>query len=124
MVTRFEDALKRAVIEIEGVTKEIVASAIDLTADSIVNGSSYTGSPGQPADLRNGQWTTQRLSDWYAVISTASKSARSVEDGMSYKYGKPLTKLHSDIGGFHSALATAAGFPKLVSVAVKRNKRA
>lgn len=120
-MVRFEDALKRAVIEIEGLTKDIVTTAVELTADSIVNGSSVTGSPGQPADLRDGAWKTQHLSDYYAVISTTAKSARSVEDGMSYKHGRPLTKLHSDIGGFHSALATAAAFPRLLSEAVKKN---
>lgn len=116
----FQDALKRAVIQIEVATKDVVTEAVALTADSIVNGSSVTGSPGQPSDLRKGAWKVQRLTDWYAVISTGAKSARSVEDGMSYKYGRPLTKLHSHVGGFHSALATAAGFPRLLSLAVKK----
>jgi hypothetical protein len=82
-------------------------------AQSIVFGSEITGAPGQPEDLRGGEWTTQYEGESSAVISTNDPSAPSVEDGISHLHGGPIT-LKSATGGFHSLLETRLNFDKLV----------
>jgi hypothetical protein len=99
--------------------KEIFDGIVDLAYESVVNGSLITGSPGQPSDLRDADpatgkdWVKEYDGDFSAVIGNADKSALSVEDGFSHKHGKPLTKLHSDVGGFQSVALTVNGYDKI-----------
>jgi hypothetical protein len=111
---------------LERTEKEIFDGIVDLAYESVVNGSAITGSPGQPSDLRDADPATGK--DWYkeydaplsASIANNDKSARSVEDGISYKHGRALTKLHSDVGGFHSVALTVLGYDKIAAEVVRR----
>jgi hypothetical protein len=93
--------------------REVFTRSVEAVAQSVVFGSEITGSPGQPEDLREGQWVTQYDGESTATISTDDPSARSVEDGISHLHGGPIT-LNSPIGGFHSVLQTRLGFEKIV----------
>jgi hypothetical protein len=93
--------------------REVFTRSVEAVAQSIVFGSEITGAPGQPEDLRGGEWTTQYEGESAAVISTNDPSAPSVEDGISHLHGGPIT-LNSPTGGFHSVLQTRLGFEKLV----------
>lgn len=92
--------------------------------ESIVNGSSLTGAPGQPADLREGQWTIAETGPDTTTVGTSEKSARSVEDGISYKHGgRLLKKLKSPLGGFHSTKLTHQNAEPLVKKVVNSVRR-
>lgn len=98
----------------------------ELAADSIINGSALTGSPGQPHDLADADPSSGK--DWEIVyegetsstIGNADKSARSVEEGFSHKHGRPLTKLKSPQGGFHSVAITHQNSDKIVASVIQR----
>lgn len=107
--------------KLERTEKEVFHAIVDLANESVVLGSPITGSPGQPADLRDGDWTTVYEGETSALISTSERSARSVEDGVSHKHGGvPLSKLHSPIGGFHSVGLTQQHFDKIVEEVIHR----
>lgn len=93
--------------------RELHSGVTDRVLESIVEGSPVTGSPGQPEDLRQGQWTRTDEGPLSSVVSTDDPSAPAVEDGISHFNGAPI-ELHSNIGGFHSIAATAMHFDKLV----------
>lgn len=120
MVSVFLKQLAEFSKKVERTEEEVFHAFVDEMADVIVNGSPITGSPGQPHDLRDGDWTTRYESDTVAVISTSEPSARSVEDGISYKHGRPLTKLKSPVGGFHSLKTAVAGSDKVLIHVVRR----
>ncbi len=103
---------------------QIVREVTDIAFGSIVNGSLLTGSPGQPDDLRDGDWVESFPSQTSGKISTSEPSARSVEDGISYKFGTPLTKLKSEIGGFHSLALTHQNADKIIGAVIQRVRRA
>lgn len=98
--------------------RDVHADTVDLALESIVNGSSLTGAPGQPEDLRQGQWavTSESLD---SKISTTDSSAQAVEDGISHFNGHPITLDHPG-GGFHSVALSRLGFDKLATAAVNR----
>ncbi len=120
-ITTFGNGLSQEVAQLKELTHDVFTTAVDIVEDSVVNGNPLLGSPGQPEDLRDGDWVKSYENDWVAVIQTSEKSARSVEDGISYKYGVPLTKLKSDKGGFHSVKATETNFEDVVRLAAFRN---
>ncbi len=101
----------------------------ELAAESIINGSTITGAPGQPSDLRDADpstgkdWQIVYEGDTNATIGNADKSARSVEDGISHKHGRPLTKLKSGDGGFHSVALTHQHADKLIAEVIRRVKK-
>jgi hypothetical protein len=99
--------------------RAIFTGSVEAVAQSVVFGSEITGSPGQPEDLRRGEWVTQYEGESTAVISTDDPSAPSVEDGISRFDGSPI-KLKSPIGGLHSVLQTRLNFDKLVDDVAQR----
>ncbi len=119
MVNRFSADLTGFGIECKTIIKEVFDGVVALVGESIVVGSGITGAPGQPEDLRDGDWRMAPEGELVALVSTDDKSARSVEDGISYKYGTPLKKLKSSLGGFHSVKLTHAGGDKIVASVVR-----
>lgn len=100
-------------------TKAIQDGVVELATESVVNGSTLTGAPGQPEDLRE-KFQTVPESDTSAIVGVTDPSARSVEDGISYAFGGVPAKLHSAIGGFHSFKLTEAALPRLAQTMVQR----
>jgi hypothetical protein len=89
-----------------------------LMRDSIVDGSSITGAPGQPraeGDLA-ASWTLT-LTETSAQVSTPSPYAIQNEDGVK-EGGKPYVQ-RSAVGGRHSVRLTRLGLPKLVRAAAQ-----
>ncbi len=86
----------------------------DALHESIKEGSSTTGSPGQPVQLSDLKlsWHLRHLEPFLAQTSTPSLYARNIEEGIG-SGGKQLT-LRSEVGGFHSVKTTRVGFQKLV----------
>jgi hypothetical protein len=111
---------KQMLIRLKETDEKILKSVVEMSFDSIVNGSAETGSPGQPRDLREpGAWKIT-YGKGFARIFTKDKSARSVEEGISRKYGGPIT-LKSDIGGFHSLKHTRKSIRKLLAKAAAQH---
>lgn len=116
--------------ELEQTERFVFRYVVELSAESVINGSALTGAPGQPADLRDADpssgkdWQIVYGADNSAVIGNADKSARSVEDGISYRWGTALTRLHSDVGGFHSVALTHANADKIIVEVVRRVRKA
>ncbi len=109
---------RKLAASVDAIRKDVAA----LAHDSIVSGSHATGSPGQPHDLREGQWTVAETGPDTTTVGTSDPSARSVEDGISHKYGGPIT-LKSPIGGFHSVKLTHQNIGPLVKKAVDDVRR-
>lgn len=116
-ITTFGNGLSQEVRELTELVHEVFTTAVDIVDDAIVNGSQPLGSPGQPHDLRDGDFVKTYENPWSAVIQTSEKSARSVEDAISYKFGTPLKKLKSPIGGFHSVRIVELNFDKAFEMA-------
>lgn len=93
---------------------------VELAHNSLVYGSAMTGAPGQPADLREGQFKIIRESELETTVATDDPSARSVEDGISYKHGGVPITLHSPIGGFHSLALTEQHGDKIIEAVTRR----
>jgi hypothetical protein len=111
---------KQMLIRLKETDEKILKSVVEMSFDSIVNGSHETGSPGQPRDLREpGEWNIT-YGKGFARIWTRDKSARSVEEGISRKYGGPI-ELKSDIGGFHSVKHTRRAIRKLLAKAAAQH---
>lgn len=113
MTIRGDFGLKDFGVKLRRLEWEVFKHVVAAAHESIVNGSTITGSPGQPADLREGKWTLQLESEDVAILSCAEPSARSVENGISRYDGHPI-KLKSAVGGFHSVGQTEQHFDKLV----------
>lgn len=118
MVT-WKSNLKILIPEMDYDIKEIREGVAVICFESIVFGSAATGAPGQPDDLREGQWTLADTGPDTTTISTDDPSARSVEDGISYKFGGPI-ELKSPIGGFHSVKLTHQNAERIVEPVVLR----
>jgi hypothetical protein len=103
---------KQVLVRLKETDENILRTLVDLMYYSIVYGSHETGSPGQPHDLREGQWQVT-IGNGFARIFTKDKSARSVEEGISRKYGGPI-ELKSHLGGFHSVKHTKRHVRKLL----------
>lgn len=117
MVTTWKSNLKVFIPEMEYDIKQVREGVAVECFESIVFGSASTGAPGQPDDLREGQWSVADDGPDSTLISTADPSARSVEDGISHKFGGPIT-LKSPIGGFHSVKLTHQNAERLVEPVV------
>lgn len=116
--------------ELRTTERMIFREVTELAAESIIHGSTLTGSPGQPTDLKDEdpttgkEWQTIYENENTALIGNADPSARSVEDGISYRHGgRPLTKLKSGGGGFHSLALTYQNADKIIAEVVRRVKR-
>jgi hypothetical protein len=103
---------KQMLVRLKETDEKILHSVVEQSFDSIVNGSMETGSPGQPRDLRD-KWKIT-YGKGFARIFVNEKSARSVEEGISLKFGGAIT-LKSDIGGFHSIKKTKSKIRKFLA---------
>ncbi len=118
MVSRFAAGLSKFDLKCRATVVQVFDGVVSLVGESIVVGSGITGAPGQPEDLRDGDWRRAPEGELVALVSTKDKSARSVEDGISYKHGTPLKKLKSSMGGFHSVKLTVAAGDRIVQSVV------
>lgn len=107
---------KQVLIRLKETDEKVLKTVVEIAKDSIVNGSALTGAPGQPHDLRD-KWKVT-IGKGFARIHINEKSARSVEEGISRKYGGPI-KLKSPIGGFHSVKLTRSSIRKILAQAVE-----
>ena len=92
----------------------------ELLYESVVNGSSITGAPGQPVQkgqLRTG-WQLTFPKKMFSSLLTKVIYALGIERGKDPRTGKNLT-LRSQVGGFHSVKLTRAGFKKIILAAMK-----
>ena len=92
----------------------------ELLYESVVEGSSITGAPGQPVQkgqLRTG-WQLTFPRKMFSSLLTKTIYAPGIELAKSMKTGKTLT-LRSSVGGFHSVKLTRAGFKRIVLAAMK-----
>jgi len=119
MVSTFSTDLGKFDLKCKATVAQVFDGVVALVGESIVIGSGITGAPGQPEDLRDIEWRRLPEGELVALVSTTDKSARSVEDGISYKYGTPLKKLKSNLGGFHSVKLTHAAGDKIVASVVR-----
>ena len=97
---------------------EIFERVVELSYESIANGSNITGAPGQPidtGDLRS-SFQVKRPRPRYASIVTKKAYAPVIEAGE--RKGKPIV-LRSQVGGFHSVKLTIAGMERIVRVAAE-----
>lgn len=119
---RFADGLKAFQVKAERVTSEVFVNSVSSAKDSITDGSTLTGAPGQPVDTGTlkASWQMVMESPTSAIIGTNLVYAPSIEDGVSYAHGgKPLVK-RSEVGGWHSVALTIAGFQRLVAEEVRK----
>lgn len=119
MVSRFAAGLSAFDLKCKATVAQVFDGVVSLVGESIVVGHGVTGAPGQPEDLRDGAWRRAPEGALVALVSTKDKSARSVEDGISYKHGTALKKLKSSMGGFHSVKLTHASGDKIVAAVVR-----
>jgi hypothetical protein len=112
----FTDQVRRFSEGVRVKSQAAFVRVVELTRESIVDGSALTGAPGQPVDTGylKASWQTVFESPTSAVIGTNTVYAPAIEDGVG-RHG-PLT-LRSQVGGFHSVAQTRANFPRIVVAA-------
>lgn len=124
----FGSDLRKFQRKVEQRAQAVRNGCVTEVARSLNEGSELTGAPGQPVapdappggrKLR-GSFEEKIHSAALAEVSTTIPWAPDVEDGM--KDGKPM-QLRSDVGGFHSAKLTRAGFPRIVRHVMEEVKR-
>ena len=123
MSTYWKSKKKQFLVRLKETDEGILRTTVDLARDSIVFGSAETGSPGQPEDLRGPDKWRITYGKGFARLFINDKSARSVEEGISQKFGGPIT-LNSPIGGFHSVKHTKKSIRKILTKAVALHKGA
>ncbi len=99
--------------------KAIFLRWVDLIFDSVVDGSSVTGAPGQPVQIANLKRSWQKVleAEFEALVITNSPYAPGIEDQVG-SLGQTIT-LRSAVGGFHSVKLTRAGATKLLRQAAR-----
>lgn len=124
-MSSFSDQIRAFSEKVQKRTDDVFANIVNATADSIVNGSPVTGSPGQPVgqygpgyhpgevggDLK-ASWQISEVTPTSALISTNSEHAVQNEYGISATDGPYFQR--TSIGGRHSVAHTIAGFQKIV----------
>lgn len=128
-MTTFSEQGRASSLELVAGSQAAFVRTVQLTRDSIVDGSAITASPGQPVGqygpgyqpgkvggTLKASWQTEFLSPTEAIIATNVPYAQPIEDGIG-PHGD-LT-LRSTVGGFHSVKQTVAGFPLIVEEAVR-----
>lgn len=111
---------KQMLVRLKETDEGILKTTVELARESVVFGNAEYGSPGQPTDLRD-KWKIT-YGTGFARLFVNERSARSVEEGISLKYGGPI-KLHSDEGGFHSVKQTKKSIRKILVKAAAANTR-
>jgi hypothetical protein len=107
-------------LDLEGKVDAVHKGVVNRVFDSVVYGSLESGSPGQPEDLRQGQWQVTDEGENQTLIWTDDPSARSVEDGISYLHGGVPITLNSPIGGSHSVALTDQNGDRIIEKEVQR----
>jgi hypothetical protein len=104
--------------------------SVNMAAESIINGSAVTGSPGQPVkdDVLRNSWVTEKLTPTHATITVpgsapASDWVMQNEDGIA-RPGGGVYNLISPVGGRFSIAKTVAGFGRIVDAAVAKQGQA
>jgi hypothetical protein len=115
-MTSFRDQMRAETALRINAFGETFVRAVQLTTESIVEGSPITGAPGQPVRTGNlkASWQTSFESPLSARISTNVEYALPIEEGVG-RFG-PLT-LRSAVGGFGSVKLTVANFDRVVEQA-------
>ena len=116
----FEAQIARFTAKVDGRIEKLHLRCSELLNESVVEGSSITGAPGQPVQkgqLRGSFQLTfpKRL---FSSLLTKLVYAPGIELGKDMRSGKTLS-LRSAVGGFHSVKLTRAGWNKLVRMALK-----
>lgn len=120
------DNWERAIEDFEAkVQKRIVQLHARLAfamRDSVVDGSSVTGAPGQPVDTGNlrASWQLTFPSPLLARLVSSATYAEAIENGVG-PHGPMI--LRSEVGGFHSVKMTRSAFPKLTDRIVREVAR-
>lgn len=117
----FADEIRQWTEKVKAREQAVFDGVVQALHASIVEGSTVTGSPGQPVAIDgHGElkesWEVVRESPDVAVIATDVEYAPEIELGV--RQGKALT-LRAPVGGFHSVALTVAGFDKVVADVVK-----
>jgi len=112
-MTRFGDDLDRFNRKLREKPEEFIDRATDEVFNSIVNGSSLTGAPGQP--VRSGalkrSWVKRRTSPGTSEVVTDSLYARTIED-LFGRFGQ--IQIRSAVGGGHSVKMTQAAWDRII----------
>lgn len=115
----FAADMRRFTIKVDSRRRDVYVSLATKVHESVKVGSPVTGAPGQPVDtgfLRN-SWILA-IGVLEAVISTNVEYAPGIEDGISQRWGTPMT-VRSSVGGFHSVKLTIAGANSLLAEALR-----
>lgn len=107
----FERDLAAFAAKTEAKRRAVFVNTVSAVKDSIVNGSSVTGAPGQPVQTANlkDSWDHEFAAGGEAAtIFTNVEYAPVIEDNVRG------ATLRSQVGGFHSVKLTVAGFDRLV----------
>lgn len=123
----FVDDIKRATIAINAKSQAVFLGSVVDAKNSIVFGSSLTGSPGQVvADVGGGtlrdSWTIEFESPTTALIASGGAAEgynQQNEDGIARPGGGPYIQ-RSAIGGRHSVSKTVDNFPLIVADNVRK----
>jgi hypothetical protein len=120
----FAKQLKGFAVKQERMTRTLFLNTASAVFDSIVNGSSITGAPGQPVGqygpgyhpgkvggTLKASWQLVFVTATQAIIGTKLVYAPPIEEGTNQ--GRKLT-LRSTVGGFHSVAKTITGYSRLV----------
>lgn len=143
----FEDDLRRFALKVRALNTEVFAGIVADVHQSIQNGSSVTGAPGQPVDtgFLRASWQVAFESPTVAIVGTNVAYAPAIEyatrakydpSGVTNRFGVTggqigpalpagLARKHvkSTRGGNHSVALTRAGFPRIVADVLARVAR-
>ena len=111
----FTDDMRAFQATIATRNRAVCHGVVAAVTRSVVEGSEFTGAPGQLVDTGNlrASWHTAYTSPDVAEITTNVAYARMAEEGRR-EDGAAITQ-RSEVGGFHSIKLTAAGFDRLVA---------
>jgi voltage-gated potassium channel Kch len=117
----FAADLNHFALKLKTRSQAVFVNVVSATADSIINGSALTGSPGQPVDtgVLKASWITSFDTPSSAII--ASGGAASAYNTIIEHNIRGAT-LRSAVGGFHSVALTVAGFDRIVASEVAKAK--
>lgn len=104
----FTGDIRRFTLKLNARERDIFTGVVDLTHDSIQNGSAITAAPGQPVDTGNlrDSWQKRYESSSVALVATKVEYAPYVEEnvrGVTFKNHGP-----------HSVKLTVASFDRIV----------
>ena len=130
MTARFDLDMAAVATRLNANLLAMFDDSVNMAAESIINGSAVTGSPGQPVkdDVLRNSWVTEKLTPTHATITVpgsapASDWVMQNEDGIA-RPGGGVYHLVSPVGGRWSMAKTVAGWDKIVGVAVANQGQA